>query len=106
MPDHVSVKNVQRGELARRCGSNLETVRYYEKIGLMPQPPRTEGGYRVYDADHERRLKFILRGRELGFSLDEVRQLLRLVDERDQPCSEARDLAAAHLEDVQTKIDD
>lgn len=97
---------MQRAELARRAGCNLETIRYYEKAGLLPEPPRTQSGYRSYDATHERRLKFVLRGRELGFSLDEIRALLRLVDERDQPCAEARDLAAAHLKDMQSKIAD
>jgi MerR family mercuric resistance operon transcriptional regulator len=97
---------MQRAELARRAGCNLETIRYYEKAGLLPEPPRTQSGYRSYDATHERRLKFVLRARELGFSLDEIRALLRLVDERDQRCAEARDLAAAHLKDVQSKIAD
>jgi MerR family transcriptional regulator, mercuric resistance operon regulatory protein len=106
MPDHALVKRMQRAELARRAGCNLETVRYYEKAGLLPEPPRTQSGYRSYDATHERRLRFVLRARELGFSLDEVRALLRLVDERDRPCAGARDLAAAHLEDVRSKIAD
>jgi MerR family mercuric resistance operon transcriptional regulator len=97
---------MQRAELARRAGCNLETIRYYEKAGVLPEPPRTQSGYRSYDATHERRLKFVLRARELGFSLDEIRALLRLVDERDQRCAEARDLAAAHLKDVQSKIAD
>lgn len=106
MDIHGSVKSLQRGGLAKRTGCNLETVRYYEKIGLMPEPPRTEGGYRVYDTTHERRLRFVLRARELGFTLDEIRELLCLVDERNAPCAEARDLAAAHLEDVRAKIAD
>ena len=96
MRDHAVVKGLRRAELARRTGSNLETVRYYEKVGLLPEPPRTSTGYRSYDATHERRLRFVLRARELGFSLDEIRELLRLVDERDQPCAEARAVAAAH----------
>jgi MerR family mercuric resistance operon transcriptional regulator len=104
--DHAVVKRMQRAELARRAGCNLETIRYYEKAGVLPEPPRTQSGYRSYDATHERRLKFVLRARELGFSLDEIRALLRLVDERDQRCAEARDLAAAHLKDVQSKIAD
>lgn len=106
MRDHAVVKRMQRAELARRAGCNLETIRYYEKAGVLPEPPRTQSGYRSYDATHERRLKFVLRARELGFSLDEIRALLRLVDERDQRCAEARDLAAAHLKDVQSKIAD
>ncbi len=106
MRDFAPAKGLHRAELARRTGANLETVRYYEKIGLLPEPPRTAGGYRSYDAAHERRLRFVLRARELGFSLDEIRALLRLVDERDRPCAEARGLAAIHLQDVRAKIAD
>jgi MerR family mercuric resistance operon transcriptional regulator len=106
MRDHAVVKNMRRAEIAQRTGSNLETVRYYEKVRLLPEPPRTASGYRSYDTTHERRLRFILRARELGFSLEEIRELLRLVDERDRPCAEARDVAAAHLADVRSKIAD
>ncbi len=83
MRDQNSAKRLQRAELARRTGANLETVRYYEKVGLLPPPPRTGNGYRSYDNAHERRLSFVLRARVRGFSLDEVRALLRLVDERN-----------------------
>lgn len=106
MGDHAVVKGMQRAELARRTGSNLETVRYYEKVGLLPEPPRTAAGYRSYGIAHERRLRFVLRARELGFSLEEIRGLLRLVDERDRPCAEARDVAAVHLADIRAKIAD
>jgi len=106
MRNQAVVKGMQRAELARRTGSNLETVRYYDKAGLLPAPPRTAGGYRSYDTTHERRLCFVLRARELGFSLDEIRALLRLVDERDRPCAEARAVAATHLQDVRAKIAD
>lgn len=106
MRDHAGVKGLKRAELAQRTGCNLETVRYYEKVGLLPEPPRTASGYRSYDGTHERRLRFVLRSRELGFSLDEVRELLRLVDERDRPCAEARDVATVHLVDVRAKIAD
>jgi len=106
MGDHAMVKGLQRAEFARRTGCNPETVRYYEKIGLLPEPPRTESGYRAYDATHERRLRFILRARELGFALDDVRELLRLVDEREQTCAEASAIAIAHLSNVRAKIAD
>lgn len=106
MADGTVVKRLQRGELARRTGCNLETVRYYEKIGLLPAPPRTASGYRSYDTMHERRLRFVLRARELGFSLNEIRELLRLADERDRPCAEASAVASAHLDDVRAKIAD
>ena len=106
MPMANPSKGLQRGELARRTGANLETVRYYEKIGLLPPPPRTASGYRSYDDAHEQRLGFVLRARELGFSLDEIRALLRLADEREQPCAEASQLASTHLADVRAKIAD
>lgn len=106
MRDHAAVKGLQRAELAQRTGCNLETVRYYEKVGLLPEPPRTASGYRSYDTSHERRLRFVMRARELGFSLDEIRELLRLVDERERPCAEACAIAATHLDDVRAKIAD
>ena len=106
MRDHTRVKSMQRAELAQRTGCNLETVRYYEKVGLLPAPPRTPAGYRSYDATHERRVRFILRARELGFALDEIRELLHLADERDQPCADVRAVAAAHLNDVRAKLAD
>lgn len=99
-----AAKGLRRAELARRTGTNLETVRYYEKVGLLPPPPRTPSGYRNYDGVHERRLGFVLRARELEFSLEEIRALLRLADERDQPCAQAGRLAATHLADVRAKI--
>lgn len=99
-------ERIQRAELAKRTGCNLETVRYYEKVGLLPAPPRNANGYRSYDSGHERRLRFVIRARELGFSLDEIRALLRLVDERDQPCAEASRLASLHLAEIRAKIGD
>ncbi len=106
MASHAPVRSLQRAEIAKRTGCNLETVRYYEKVGLLPDPPRTQGGHRAYGAEHERRLRFILRARELGFTLDEIRALLRLVDKRNAPCGQVREVAAGHLLDVQEKIAD
>ena len=94
------------GELGARAGVNLETVRYYERIGLMPKPPRTEGGHRVYDEAHVRRLGFIRRSRELGFSLDEIRALLGLVDGGAYTCAEVREITLAHLAGVRRKLED
>jgi Hg(II)-responsive transcriptional regulator len=95
-----------RGELASRTGCNLETIRYYERIGVMPDPGRTESGYRQYDAWHEQRLRFIMRGRELGFSLDDLKGLLELVDRRAVTCAEVKSTAQAHLAAVREKIAD
>ena len=97
---------VTRGELAKRAGCHLETVRYYEKIGLLPPPARSEGGHRLYKIDDQRRLRFILRGRELGFSIDELRSLLSLVDSKAYTCGEIHDLTISHLGSVRQKIAD
>ena len=97
---------LQRAELARQTGCNLETVRYYEKIGMMRDPPRTAAGYRIYDPAHVSRLRFILRARELGFSLDEVRGLLALVDRGTQTCAEVKARTEVHLADIRAKIRD
>ncbi len=95
-----------RGVIAKRTGVNIETVRYYERIGLLPAPPRSEGGHRIYDEDLLRRLHFIRRSRELGFTLDEVRGLLRLVDGGDYTCGEVEALTTAHLGEVRRKLAD
>lgn len=106
MSGRSSVKSLQRAELAKRTGCNLEAIRYYEKIGLMPDPPRTGGGYRAYDREHLKRLAFIRRSRELGFSLEEIRSLLGLVDGGDYTCAEVRDMTLRHSADVRRKIAD
>jgi MerR family mercuric resistance operon transcriptional regulator len=94
------------GVLARRTGCHIETIRFYEKIGILPKPRRTESGRRVYGPDQVRRLSFIRRTRELGFTLDEVRALLRLANARDVPCSEVKGMAIAHRADIKAKIAD
>ena len=97
---------LQIGELARRTGCNIDTVRYYEKVGMIAPPMRTEAGYRLYGADDVRRLSFIRRARELGFQPEEVRAMLRLSDERSQPCAEVMGVARSHLADVRSKVAD
>ncbi len=99
-------KGLLRADLARRTGCNLETIRYYEKIGMMPDPPRTGAGYRVYDAGHVSRLRFILRARELGFSIDDVRGLLALMESGTQTCAEVKQRTERHLAEVRAKIAD
>lgn len=93
------------GHLSRRSGVNVETIRYYERIGLLPPAPRTAGGHRLYAGSHWRRLAFVRRARELGFSLGEVRTLLSLVD-GGYTCGEVQVLALHHLERVREKIRD
>jgi Cu(I)-responsive transcriptional regulator len=94
------------GELARATDTKVETIRYYERIGLLSPPARTSGNYRAYAARHLARLSFIRRGRDLGFSLDDIRELLRLSDDRDQPCADVDRIARAHLAEVQRKLAD
>ena len=94
------------GKLSGQSGVNIETIRYYEKIGVMPAPSRTAGGYRVYGPDHVKRLSFIRRGRELGFRLEELRGLLRLVDGHKYTCEEVRTLTLEHVAEVRRKIRD
>lgn len=106
MVDHEFARGLKRGELAQRTGSNLETIRYYEKIGLLPEPPRSSSDYRIYDETHVRRLRFVMRGRQLGFTIEEIRNLLGLVDGRRQTCAEVRNMTEHHLNDIRGKIAD
>ncbi|MCW3837245.1 helix-turn-helix domain-containing protein [Sphingomonas canadensis] len=97
---------VKIGELARATGTKVETIRFYEKIGLLPAPERTEGNYRDYSHPHLARLSFVRRARDLGFTLDQVRALLTLADDRDQPCSAVDIVAREHLSQIDRKIAD
>ncbi|MDP1595387.1 MAG: helix-turn-helix domain-containing protein [Methylotenera sp.] len=94
------------GVLSKESGVNLETIRYYEKVNLLPKPPRSASGYRRYDDNAIKRLRFIRRGRELGFGIDEIKTLLELADHPDQTCSAADKLAQMHLTEVEAKIKD
>ena len=94
------------GELGRRTNTKVETVRYYERIGLLASPARTEGNYRSYGETDLNRLSFIRRARDLGFPLDQVRALLGLSDQRDHPCDEVDEMVQAHLNAVERKIAD
>ena len=94
------------GELSKRSGVKIETIRYYERARMLVPPPRTASGRRVYDVTDLRILVFIRRSRELGFSLDEIRTLLRLGGPEKATCREVREIAAHHLDDIRSKIDD
>lgn len=94
------------GELGSATATNVETVRYYEKIGLLPPPARTSANYRAYGNEHLARLSFIRRARDLGFTLDAVRELLTLSDDRSQPCEAVDALARVHLGETDRKIRD
>jgi Cu(I)-responsive transcriptional regulator len=94
------------GRLAAATGTNVETIRFYEKSGILARPSRTEGNYRSYDPEHLNRLSFIRRARDLGFSLDQVKALLKLSDDRAQSCAAVDDIARLHRDEVERKISD
>ncbi|WP_096703363.1 helix-turn-helix domain-containing protein [Magnetospirillum sp. 15-1] len=94
------------GALGKATSVNIETIRYYERIGLLSQPDRTAAGYRQYSGDDLRRLSFIRKGRDLGFSIEAIRALLRLAEHPEQPCEDADRLASAHLAEVERKIEE
>ena len=92
------------GEIAAATGVHIETIRYYEREGLVPSPARTASNYRSYGEPHRKRLTFIRRARDLGFSLIQVRELLDLADDRDRPCAAVDELARKHRAQVRKKI--
>jgi DNA-binding transcriptional MerR regulator len=96
--------NLTIGELARRSGYAVQTLRYYEQIGLMPKPPRTPGGQRRYDEDLLRRLLFIRHARDLGFGIDDIRSLLHLAAQPEQSCASVDAIAKANLISIDDKI--
>jgi DNA-binding transcriptional MerR regulator len=100
----MSMTAVPIGEAARQSGVKGPTIRYYEQIGLLPNPPRSEGNRRQYDTDDLRRLAFIRHTRELGFEIDAIRALLALQDDPDQSCASADQIARARLVEVEQRI--
>lgn len=94
------------GTLSKRTGVNIETIRYYEKCGIMPDPPRTSGGFRVYKEAHLKRLRFIRRCRQLGFTMADIEGLLGLVDENGYTCGEVCTFTLNQAEMVKHKIND
>ncbi len=100
------VREFTIGQLSKLTNVNIETIRYYEKIGMIPHPPRNDSGYRIYSTSHLERLSFVRRSRELGFSQPEVRKLLKLVDEHSYTCGEVQEMTTKHLRTVRDKIKD
>ena len=94
------------GELSRLTGVHIETIRYYERVKMLPAPPRTTGGRRTYGANHRRTLGFIRRARDLGFSLDDIRTLLDLDGSGRASCAEVQEIAGHHLASVRAKLAD
>ena len=102
-----SLSDISIGELSRQSECNVETIRYHERIGLLPEPRRPGGRFRRYGAADVARLRFIRRARQLGFRLEDVRSLVRLAAVPGEPLrAEARQLAAAHVTEVRAKIAD
>jgi Cu(I)-responsive transcriptional regulator len=94
------------GDLAKATGTKVVTIRYYEQIGLMPAPVRTSGNYRTYSDSHLTRLSFIRRARDLGFSIEQIKALLSLADQRDRSCEAVDAIAKEHLAEVDRKLAD
>jgi MerR family mercuric resistance operon transcriptional regulator len=94
------------GEMSRRTGVNIETIRYFEKIGMMPSPDRSAGGHRQYSADHLQRLFFINRCRRIGFNQSEIKALLSMVDNKGVTCAEVHAITTGHIADIRQKIRD
>ena len=94
------------GELASATDTKAETIRYYERIDLLPEPPRTAGNYRDYSLQHVSRLAFVRRARDLGFSIEQIRTLLDLADQKDRSCEAVDAIAREHLADVKRKLAD
>jgi len=103
MSNPQSASQLKIGILAERTGTNAPTIRYYESIGLLPRAARQGGGQRRYGAEDVRRLVFIRRCREFGFSVERVRDLVGLIEDDARCCTDARDIAAAHLAGVRAK---
>lgn len=104
MATHSRDRPLLIGSLSKRTGVNIETIRYYERAGLLPLPSRTEGRHRAFDEPDIVRLNFIRRSRELGFPLDDIRTLLQLVDRGNADCCATKDVALRQLTDVRGKI--
>lgn len=99
------MRSLTIGQLAKATHVGVETVRYYERRGLLPEPPRRESGYRQFPVDAIRRIRFIKRAQNLGFSLREINQLLALSDGQDAGCEEVRQFALEKVREIETKID-
>jgi len=98
------MEGITIGKLARRAGVGVETIRFYERKGLLPEPPRTRSGYRAYPEETVRRLRFIRRAKELGFTLREIRELLALRAGPEATCDAVRERARAKIADIEARI--
>lgn len=101
-----SVSRLTIGEVARRAGCKVETIRYYERVGVLPAPPRTTGGHRLYGRAHLKRLVFVRRSRELGFGLSAIGGLLDLAEGGTKTCADVKTLTLQHVDEVRCRITD
>lgn len=97
---------MQIGQLAKQTGVSVQTLRFYERQKLLPDPARRESGYRIYGSEHVKRLQFVLQAKALGFSLAEIREVLRMRERGHCPCDDVIGFAAKHLEEVERQIAD
>ena len=102
----MATSGITRGDLARRTGVNAETIRYFERIGVLATPRRTKAGHRAYDQDHVRALTFIRKAKGLGFSSAEIRAIVELGGPGKANCGDVRKIASHHLDHVRAKIAD
>jgi DNA-binding transcriptional MerR regulator len=100
------VKTVQSGELSRLAGISADTLRHYERLGVLPKPPRTNGGYRDYPANSLERVQLVRSALKVGFSLPELATILRMRDRGEVPCKRVRAIAGHKLEEVKQQIND
>lgn len=105
-PEVAIGSSMKIGELARLTDTRVATIRFYEKEGLLPAPGRNSGNYRIYEKAHLNRLSFIRRSRDLGFTLDQVRKLLKLADDQDASCAEVDIITAANIAEIDRKLAD
>lgn len=92
------------GRVSKKTGVKAPTIRYYEEIGLLPEPGRSKGNQRIYNEASVKRLTFIAHARELGFRLEQIRELLHLADNPQQSCDQANDIAEQHLVDIESRM--
>lgn len=100
----MALGDLSIGRMAEAGGCKVQTIRYYEEIGILPEPRRSAGNQRIYAPEHLDRVRFIRHSRDLGFSIDQIRELLALSDDPNRPCGEVDAIARAHLKDVERKI--
>jgi len=104
---HLILKEtMQIGQLATQTGVSIQTVRFYERQKLLPEPARTESGYRIYSPEHVKRLRFVLQAKALGFSLAEIREILQMRERGQCPCNDVVGFAEKHLKEIRRQIAD